>query len=139
MKRFTSILLLAAFFVVTFSSCEKKRVLNRLEGKWEVTSFVVDGDQYMGTLYRSFTMDYNEAKDDEGDVTWTYVDNIIGNTETDDGTYAINKDADELTITFRDGSDVIILDAEIDDIDKDGLTLEGFYDGDSFRIVAKKN
>lgn len=141
MKKITSILLVTAFFVVTtFTSCEKSRVLNRLEGKWEVTSYIYDGNQFMGTLLESFTMDYNEAEDDEGDVTWTTVDNLVGNTSTDEGVYVINDDADELQITFTDGSDVTIVTAKIDDIDSDLLQLEGFdEDGEPFSITARQN
>lgn len=139
MKNFNTILLSAALFVVmTFTSCEKRQVLNRLEGDWEVTSFITDGEEEMGNYYISFNMEYEEADDDEGDVTWTFVD-IFGDTETLSGEYEINDDADEIEIVFRDGSSAFIIDADIDNIDKEELELEGFLDGDSFSIRADKD
>lgn len=139
MKKLNSILLIAIVFTaISFTSCEKRRVLNRLEGDWNVTSFIVDNEELMGDYYTSFSMEYEEADDSEGDVTWTFKD-IFQDTELLLGEYEINDDADEMEITFRDGSDVFILNADIDNIDKEDLKLEGFLDGDSFTIRADKD
>jgi hypothetical protein len=134
MKKLT--LALSTLFILTlFSSCEKAITLNRLEGEWNVTSFIIDGDEEMD-YYDSFKMKFKEYDNNEGNIEWVFTES--GDTQILDGIYEINDDADELEITFRDGSDAFILDADIEDIDKEEIELEGFLDGESFRIKAEK-
>lgn len=136
MKRLTPALLLGAFvMVLTFTSCEKSRVLNRLEGDWNVTSYIIDNEEII-TSGVTIVMEYDEADDGEGDVTWTLTED--GDREALSGEYEINDDADELEITFRDGTEVFIVDVEIEKIEKDELKFEGFIDGESFIIRADK-
>jgi hypothetical protein len=135
MKKIT--LALATLFILTlFSSCEKAITLNRLEGDWDVTSFIIDGDEEM-EYYDSFEMEFSEYDDNEGDVQWLFTEKS-GDAVILDGTYEINDAADELEVIFRVGSDVLILDAEIGKIDREEITLEGFLDGGAFRIKADK-
>jgi len=104
---------------LSLSSCVKDKLANSLEGEWDVTSFVSDGEELIDPDFiTSMTMEYEDydSEKQEGDCSWTikYYD---GSSFSLDGTYEVDQEDAELTITF-DG------DSETFDLEIDGDELE---------------
>ena len=120
--------------VVLNSSCKKSRILNSLEGDWEVTSFTEDGEELINVLFSAVTLEFEEYGSDEGDFNMTFVD-VYGSVTPFSGEYECNDDGDELDVTFSTGERL-----EFDfDLDDDELTMEGNIDGYFWIIRADRD
>lgn len=101
-----------------FSSCNPETVLAKnLEGDWDVTSYTVDGEEFMNFLITRFDMEFEEYDGDEGDFNFTVLYES-GATESLSGEYELNSDGDEIDLTYSDGT------VEMWDIELDGDDLE---------------
>ena len=94
MKKLSLLLLVSMAFLV--ASCEKSRVYNRLEGFWEIYSFVEDGSDLIGPFLSSATFDFEEVQRGSGFYTWQVfwkngdIDTMFGSYEYDpDGNFLL--------------------------------------------------
>ncbi len=119
-----------AFFALPMActECTKEYIL--LDGTWEASSFVVDGEDLLknGVLSNA-TFEFKEAGKKEGTFTWTFVSatetEVISGKYTLDGKEnKINLTSDGATMTFNY------------DVDKHNLELTGNVDGASIKIEA---
>ena len=111
---------------------------NRLEGDWEVRSFVASGNgslEFMGNVFQRVDLEFDKTGPTIGDYEFTYVD-VNGNTSIDRGDYEIQNSGEELTLESDGASE----DEEyLITIDGNDLELDGFfdYDGSSYRVVIE--
>jgi len=118
MKKLTLITLLFAFSF-SMSGCLKDPLANSLEGEWEVTSWRSGGLELIDPLYvASFTMDFGDydSADQEGDVDWT-VRFSDGSSTSLSGTYEVDQEDSELTVTFDGDSETFEIDLDGDDLE----------------------
>lgn len=131
---------LALFLLVlaSFGSCKKDddtqnnstNLRQAFVGKWEVTSFTIDGVEVMGTVILASKMEFEVNSGSNNDFAWrlNYGD---GASESQIGDYEVAQEGKEVELKSSDG-DILKLDV---DIDGDDLKLSGNLDGE--RIVIK--
>lgn len=131
-----TIVLMAIIFLM--SSCEKEdpkdEILNTIEGKWEVKSYLAgyDSSYYYDTDiwidlfalsgYQNFIMEFEEYKNGEGDFEWQFWGNDSYYNETLTGEYECNAAGDELELTFSDSYQ---------------MEMEVFLNGDNLTLCSK--
>lgn len=100
--------LLIAFAMVTFLGCTKEQMnANKLEGYWDVTECEFDGEDVLDLYDMTFLL--LQYKDGEGEAVWTWEAVDGGPREMGvifDGTWELNKEADELTMLLEYSSDM---------------------------------
>ena len=112
---------------------------NRLEGQWEVSSFLgrsTIGVEFMGSLYSNYEMEFEKQGPDEGEYEFTrfYVD---GTSDRIEGDYEIENNGTELVLMPTNAD---LQDEEYDiEIDGDDLELDGVFqvDGSSVRVIVE--
>ncbi|MEL7339581.1 MAG: lipocalin family protein [Bacteroidota bacterium] len=117
------------------TSCSPEIVLAQsLEGDWDVESFTVDGEETIGFLITSFTLEFEEYDGEEGDFEFVLIGENGASTTTK-GEYAINSDGTELDLDYDDGS------REEWDISLEGddLELSGNFDGERIELKAERD
>lgn len=88
--------------LLTLAACGKDdTAVDKIEGEWSATSFVVLGQEQMGTEIESFELEFSGTADNSGTFTGRSV-NTDGSMDTDNGTFVISEDEDLLTITYDD-------------------------------------
>ncbi len=124
--------LIPAFLLVSMAflpSCSPEIVLAKsLLGDWEVSSYTVDGEEWMSVFISTFDMEFEEYDGDEGDFDFTIVYSS-GETESFTGEYSLNSDADEIDLSYSDGT------TEMWDITLEGDELELDANVDGFRVI----
>ncbi len=135
LSRFLAVALLASFVLV---GCSKEaRVSKKLVGIWDVTSWTVDGTEYMEAFLSSATIVFSDysKKDSKGDYKFTVVDALFGTTTVEDGTYSLNSTGEEIEFSPDNGdpSYTFVL-----TLDGDNLEMEGTLDGVKHVVQAKR-
>ncbi len=136
--KFSRFALAALLFSFVLAGCSKElRVGKKLAGTWDITSFTVDGEEYMGVLFSSFEAFFGEYSkaDSKGDYTITAVDAVFGGTTVEKGTYSLDSAGEELTFTPEDGSDPTTYTLSLDG---DNFEMEGTVNGFKQIIQAKR-
>lgn len=117
------------------SSCNPETVLAKnLEGDWELTSYTVDGEEFMNFLIIRFDLEFEEYDGDEGDFTFTVLYES-GVTESLSGEYELNSEGDEIDLTYTDGT-IEMWDVELEG---DDLELEANLNGSLFILKADRD
>lgn len=125
-----------------FSSCKKdndnKNNLSSLgesiAGKWELSSFTIDGVEIMGAVISASKMEFEAWNGSNSGFEWSLIYSD-GSGETQTGNYEEDYEAKEVEIKSRDG-DVLKLDI---DFNGDGLNLSGYLDDERIIIKAARN
>lgn len=129
---------LPALFLMSIaflSSCNPETVLAKnLEGDWELTSYTVDGEEFMNFLIIRFDLEFEEYDGDEGDFTFTVLYES-GVTESLSGEYELNSEGDEIDLTYTDGT-IEMWDVELEG---DDLELEANLNGSLFILKADRD
>lgn len=137
MKNSLRFVLPALFLMSTafLSSCNPETVLAKnLEGDWELTSYTVDGEEFMNFLIIRFDLEFEEYDGDEGDFTFTVLYES-GVTESLSGEYELNSEGDEIDLTYTDGT-IEMWDVELEG---DDLELEANLNGSLFILKADRD
>jgi hypothetical protein len=125
------LLLLLAGGLTTFSACEEdtdpnEAANNRLNGEWNVESFVAQGattSELMGNVYTRIQLEFEKSGADDGEYEFTFV-STGGSTAVGTGDYEISDDGTELELEPDDGSP----DEEYDlEFDGDEVELDGLF------------
>jgi len=132
-----TIVLMAIIFLMSACTKDPKdEILNTLEGKWEVESYLAgySSSYYFDTetwvdliplFYESFTIEFEEYKNGEGDFEWRIIGNdTYGYNETLTGEYECNRAGDELELTFSDSYQ---------------MEMEVFLNGDNLTLCTKSD
>lgn len=125
-----------------FSSCKKdydnKNNLSSLgesiAGKWELSSFTIDGVEIMGAVISASKMEFEAWNGSNSGFEWSLIYSD-GSGETQTGNYEEDYEAKEVEIKSRDGA-VLKLDI---DFNGDGLNLSGHLDDERILIKADRN
>ena len=101
---------------------------SKLEGRWQLESWKEDGEQFFGdTIFiTSSEINFKTLVDGQGDYELN-ISYIIGGTEMIIGSYVVNEDCDQVTLTpkgisvgatynFHFDGDLLILDGTINSI-----------------------
>ena len=125
-------------FVACAIACEKdddKSNCERLEGNWQAESWVVGSVELLGATatYTAVDIDFDALTGQQGNYTQntTYVVGLPLNVI---GTYAVNTDCDQVTLTPKDGLPVIF-EFHFND---DKLVLENSINGTDTTIRFQK-
>lgn len=141
MKRLSTLSIWIMLALVAFSttSCDPiVRVSKILLGDWEVRSFTEDGAELMNSLISTFTIEFEEYQETDGDFSWTWITST-GETIVLSGDYELKNEGTEIELTFKSGSlsgEVWTLDLTVDDTD---LEMSGNADGFLYNIEARKD
>lgn len=134
-------LALLLFALAGFGSCKKDdNIYNNINlrqaiaGKWEVTSFTIDGVEVMGAVILASKIELEACSDSKGDFVWklNYADNS-GENQT--GDYEVTREGRAFELKSSDG-DILKLDV---DIAGDGLKLSGNLDGEHIVVKADRD
>jgi hypothetical protein len=120
------------------TSCDKddelsQEELQALAGLWDITSYAIDGDEYIGFLAESGTIEF----DPDGPTAGTFTQGIKFFDEeepaTISGDYTVNAKKGEIRLEY----DGVVVVAEIS-IDGDELDWSGRQDGFPLDLAATK-
>ena len=130
---FFSLLFATVLIATGCKGDDEKTLAEQLQGDWTVESFTEDGVESINSDINSFTMEYEEYRDNEGDFNWkiTYFD---GSSETITGEYQVDETDKELEISgngFQFQLDV--------DLQGNDLELSGNLDGYAIIIKAERD
>lgn len=113
---------------------------NRLEGDWEVESFIGIGGsgsvELIGNSYSSINLDFEKQGPADGEYVFTFIStpNFGGSTAVVRGDYEIENNGTEITLMPDDNSGDEEYDIEIDD---DDLEMDGLFTFDTGAIRAQ--
>jgi len=99
-KLFTIPFLLLVFVSLMTTSCSKEEEQTKAEllpGTWQATSFMVSGQETIGTSMNAFTMDFSAYTGSESAVVFTTT-KMDGDIEVENATYSLNDTESVLTI-----------------------------------------
>jgi len=135
-------LLLFIFFLALLAACtDERKVANRLDGIWTVTSFQgrqdsleTDFFEFIGPLFSGAILDFGNynLSDSEGIYEFTIIDATNDLSDKDAGTYMLSEDGQRLTLIRLDGTDVLAI-----DVGNEKLYIEGPYLGSTVKIEAE--
>jgi hypothetical protein len=115
---------LGLWLAFTFACKKDEDISNcaRLEGTWQCTSWVEDGEEFFGdTIFiSSAEITFKALEGNQGDYDWN-ITYLIGGQESIIGAYVVNTSCDEVTITPKSGTPSTYQFM----ISGDELTLEG--------------
>ena len=128
-----------ALFVAFAIACDKddeKSNCERLEGSWQAESWIVNTEEILGAAatYTAADIDFDALTGQEGNYTQNTT-LLVGDPINVIGTYAVNTDCDQLTLTPKDGFPVVFAFHFSDD----KLVLENSFDGLDTTIRLKKD
>jgi len=129
---FIAMLALASF---TLTSCEKDEdkpsLKAQIVGDWKITSYTVDGAEYMGSLVTSSKVEFEPYSGTKGDYEWDifYAD---GTSDRSSGDYIV--DEEDAVIEIEEDGETYDLEVEINN---NKLELSGNMEG--FRVILKAN
>lgn len=139
-NRLFSILFISIFCFCSFSCgdeepevmsptlSENEEVNNDLEGKWDVESARIDGDESVGDDIEDFTMEFEIETDTGGDLVWRYKEYGVDQKLEDN--YEIRSDGNEL--------EWLGVEFTIVKLTSSKLELEGNLNGNYWEIQAEK-
>lgn len=132
-------LLFTALTTLTFVSCDKKnedltQVKEDIVGTWDVTSYKVGGDEYIGFAIESAAMTFHAYTGAEGvfDQEVTFFDEDV---LAISGAYSVNESKDEVTMEY--GSDVVFAKVSFTD-NGNKLRWDGTEEGFPLVILAER-
>lgn len=123
----------------SFTSCKKDKdsddtpkseLRAAIVGEWEVTSFTLDGVEFMNTIIIASKMEFETYSGSNGDFEWS-INYSDGSSETQIGDYEVDEEDQEVELQSNDG-EIFKLKAEVDGGE---LELSGNLDGQ--RVVIK--
>lgn len=103
-------------------------------GKWEISSFTIDGVETMGAVIRASKMEFEAGISSKGNFEWSLIYSD-GSGETQTGDYQEDFENKEVKLKSRDG-DLLKLDVAIDG---DDLELSGMLDGEHIVVKADRD
>ncbi|MDX1908631.1 MAG: hypothetical protein SF053_16460 [Bacteroidia bacterium] len=137
MNRILTLLSIAA--LITLTACDPDiKAAKQLEGDWKIKSYTEDGVEIMTVLLNSFTMEFEEYQETEGDFTWTLI-GTDGSTLAFDGEYEIKDEGTEIDLSFKSGSlngETWTLDMSLEG---DDVEMSGNVDGILVKLVAERD
>ncbi len=141
MKLICSLFLLC--FFISLSSCDKDETLapdqalnNALDGDWEWTSIIAEGDEYIND-YREIKMEFDAEDQNTGECEWIFVE-TDGSREVLRFDYEIDDDGEEIEFTLTSEGMLPPFDMEVE-VDGDELEMEGFVSSEAWRIRAERD
>ncbi len=99
-RLFTIPFLLLVVISLFTTSCSKEEVPTKAEllpGTWDANSFMVSGQETIGTSMNAFVMNFGEYNGTEGTVVFTTT-KMDGDIEVENATYSLNDSESVLTI-----------------------------------------
>ncbi len=101
MKKVLYILFTATILLVSCTSKDQK-VVNQLEGEWQITSMTVDGTAVSADECENTTYKFDKCKVKDEDCNGKIIDNdpVKGIIETD-FTYSVSNDGETISMTFE--------------------------------------
>ena len=135
-KTWAMVLLSVAAFGLT--SCDNnddtqdELLKDAIVGTWNVTSYKVAGDEYMGQIFESATLEFEALTGNEGEFEQT-VGFTDGESVSIVGEYTVNNEASKITMNY-DG-DVVIAEVAINN---GKLEWDGQQDGYPLIMKADK-
>ena len=149
MKKTTAIFQFTALFMAVLlmlSSCTKDpkdEILNTLEGKWEVESWLFQNTsnpsewlEFVPSIVENVIIEFEEYESGEGNFEWQYTE-VDYDTTTLQGEYECNVKGDEIELTFDDTYYGEKTPFEIY-LNGDNLILRGFLFGNSILSAKRK-
>lgn len=129
---------LITLLLLALVGCSKETITaNKLEGTWNVTSFIVDGDEMIGIEWTSYKWTFNDYKKDKGTTKWVKDATINGGSvTTKEGDYYILEKGDKANFIFPAQSQNYLWDIRFDD--NKTISITGVTDGTTYSIKAKK-
>jgi hypothetical protein len=133
-----SALALLLLVLPSLTSCKKDKDDNNsnsnlreaIVGEWEVTSFTIDGVEFVGSVILASKMEFETYSGVNGDFEWS-INYGDGTSETQSGDYEVDEEDKEVELKSDDG-EIFKLEAEVDG---EELKLSGNLDGE--RVVVK--
>ena len=124
---------LALMVVALQTGCDKANTYetanDMLGGEWNVTSYLVNGEEMMGDFVGSFELVFDNSRPEGGEAHWTVMEKFSTLTSYTD-TYQIVNDAraiafngDVLEFRFEDGE----------------LLMSGVFEGKAMQLVCQRN
>ena len=127
-------ILLFAIAAFSFTACDEEEVVTpplkeQIAGTWDITSYNLGGDEYMGFIIESASLEFGTYTGAEG--VFTEVVTFPGEEPISiSGPYRVDEDHQKVFMTFE--GDMIIAEVEING---DQLEWDGTQDG--FPLVLK--
>ena len=120
------------------TSCDKDDELSQeeiqaLAGLWDITSYTIGGDEYIGFLAESGTIEFDPAGPSGGEFTQSIKFFDEEEPASISGDYTVNPRKGEIRLVY----DGVVVVAEIS-IDGDELDWKGRQDGFPLNLAAKK-
>lgn len=120
------------------TSCDKddelsQEELQALAGLWDITSYAIDGDEYIGFLAESGTIEFEPAGPTGGEFTQSIKFFDEEEPAYISGEYSVNAKKGEIRLEY----DGVVVVAEIS-IDGDELDWRGRQDGFPLNVAATK-
>ena len=132
--QFRSLFILMAVAAISFTACNEDETVSplkeKLVGTWDVTSYKLSGDEYIGFIFESATLQFDAYTGEEGQFIQvvTFPDE---ESTAITGDYTFDEEDDKVAMEY-DG-DLIF--ARITITDEDYLEWNGIQDG--FPLVMK--
>jgi hypothetical protein len=123
---------IAILLILLFAACQSQRITNKLNGKWQVESFIIGGEEGI-ERYKYVEMEYCYEQGIHK-TDWIIGDELP---ETLEGTFDFYSNNDSIRITVIEGS-TNTFSLKLAHLSKDNLKLEGNLADESFIIKAKK-
>jgi len=133
-KLFKMPLFLMLMVSLFFASCSKDQTSTELlPGTWEASSFMVSGQETIGTSMNAFSMNFGEYNGTEGTAVFTTTE-MNGSTQVENGTYSWNDTEDVMTVVGT--GDTIVFNTTVTET---SMTLTGTNtSGVTYNITAAK-
>jgi len=137
-----TIALMAIIFILSACTDPKDEIINTLEGKWEVESWLYQNYynnsewiELVPSTFENAIVKFEEYENGEGNFEWRYTQNSYGTT-TLQGEYECNTAGDEIELNFDDSYYGDKVPIEIS-LNGDNLILRGnVFDGNM--IISTK-
>jgi len=103
-----SVLCIALGMLLTLTACEKDDDTSnceKLEGKWALSSWMEDGEQFFGdtVFITSSNLEFKKLEGTQGDLVWSISYTLGGDIDII-GSYAVDASCNTVTITPKSGA-----------------------------------
>lgn len=106
LKNLLPLVLLSLSLALT--SCDPVNALARnLAGEWQITSYLIDGNEQVGNTYQSIQYDFSGYNGTQGTFTFTSIDQK-GDRLVREGNYQLNEEGTQIDLILQDTSRVVL-------------------------------